>query len=143
MKTKILMMSLIAAVVLFLAVLYLFRQERETNIKLNDEIIQLKKEKIFVLSEHEECLKHKEMSLKRELIDKYIDSMIVLVNRIEKGTAPSEKELSDFNDRVNFILENMEHAGVSKEEATQNLLFISSAKKAIEPYVTKDHDKKE
>jgi hypothetical protein len=143
MKTKILMMSLIAAVVLFLAVLYLFRQERETNIKLNDEIIQLKKEKIFVLSEHEECLKHKEMSLKRELIDKYIDSMIVLVNRIEKGTVPSQNELSDFNDRVNFILENMQHAGISKEKATQNLLFINSAKKAVEPYIGKNQDKSE
>lgn len=143
MNTKILMMSLIAAVVLFIAVLFLLKQEREINSSLNDEIIQLKKEKIFVLSEHEECLKHKEMSLKRELIDKYIDSMIVLVNRIEKGTDPSEKELSDFNDRVNFILENMEHSDISKEEATQNLLFISSAKKAVEPYIRKNQDKPE
>jgi hypothetical protein len=113
------------------------------NRKLNEEIIQLKKEKIFVLSEHEECLKHKEMSLKRELIDKYIDSMIVLVNKIEKGTNPSEKELSDFNDRVNFILENMELAGVSKEEATQYLLFVSSARKSIAQYVNGNSGKKE
>ena len=83
------------------------------------------------------------MSLKRELIDKYIDSMIVLVNKIEKGTNPSEKELSDFNDRVNFILENMELAGVSKEEATQYLLFVSSARKSIEQYVNGNSGKKE
>ncbi|HOB71038.1 MAG TPA: hypothetical protein PLD55_00910 [bacterium] len=143
MKTTILKTFLAITLILFLAVLYLFRQESEMNRKLNEEIIQLKKEKIFVLSEHEECLKHKEMSLKRELIDKYIDSMIVLVNKIEKGTNPSEKELSDFNDRVNFILENMELAGVSKEEATQYLLFVSSARKSIEQYVNGNSGKKE
>ncbi|HPA55935.1 MAG TPA: hypothetical protein PLT70_00730 [bacterium] len=143
MKTTILKTFLAITLILFLAVLYLFRQESEMNRKLNEEIIQLKKEKIFVLSEHEECLKHKEMSLKRELIDKYIDSMIVLVNKIEKGTNPSEKELSDFNDRVNFILENMEFAGVSKEEATQYLLFVSSARKSIEQYVNGNSGKKE
>ncbi|HNW15137.1 MAG TPA: hypothetical protein PLW37_01375 [bacterium] len=143
MKTTLLKTFLAITLILFLAVLYLFRQESEMNRKLNEEIIQLKKEKIFVLSEHEECLKHKEMSLKRELIDKYIDSMIVLVNKIEKGTNPSEKELSDFNDRVNFILENMELAGVSKEEATQYLLFVSSARKSIEQYVNGNSGKKE
>ncbi|HQN72408.1 MAG TPA: hypothetical protein PLX56_07375 [bacterium] len=143
MKTTILKTFLAITLILFLAVLYLFRQESEMNRKLNEEIIQLKKEKIFVLSEHEECLKHKEMSLKRELIDKYIDSMIVLVNKIEKGTNPSEKELSDFNDRVNFILENVELAGVSKEEATQYLLFVSSARKSIEQYVNGNSGKKE
>jgi hypothetical protein len=143
MKSTLLKASLMITVVLFLAVLYLFRQEYEMNGKLNDEIIQLKKEKIFVLSEHEECLKHKEMTLKKELIGKYIDSMIVLINRIEKGTPPSQKELSDFNDRVDFILDNMEPAGLSKDEAAQNLLFISSAKKSIDPYVNKNEDKKE
>jgi len=143
MKTTLLKTFLAITLILFLAVLYLFRQESEMNRKLNEEIIQLKKEKIFVLFEHEECLKHKEMSLKRELIDKYIDSMIVLVNKIEKGTNPSEKELSDFNDRVNFILENMELAGVSKEEATQYLLFVSSARKSIEQYVNGNSGKKE
>ncbi|HPM45907.1 MAG TPA: hypothetical protein PLW78_05370 [bacterium] len=143
MKTTLLKTFLAITLILLLAVTYLFRQESEMNRKLNEEIIQLKKEKIFVLSEHEECLKHKEMSLKRELIDKYIDSMIVLVNKIEKGTNPSEKELSDFNDRVNFILENMELAGVSKEEATQYLLFVSSARKSIEQYVNGNSGKKE
>jgi hypothetical protein len=37
----------------------------------------------------------------------------------------------------------MELAGVSKEEATQYLLFVSSARKSIEQYVNGNSGKKE
>lgn len=101
------------------------------SLVFSEEIEKLKKDKIVLLAEHEECLKHKELSLKKELINRYLDSMILLVNKIEKGEKATEKELSDYEDRREFIIENLKLLNLTNEEIEQYLLFISSADKTV------------
>ena len=54
---------------------------------MEDEINKLKAEKVELLSEHEECLAYKEKSLRKELVTKYLDSIMLLLNNMEKGSA--------------------------------------------------------
>lgn len=109
----------------------------KTKNSLKNEISTLKKEKISLLAEHEECLKHKEKALKRELVAKYIDSMVSLVNRIEKGDVPTKTDISNFLDRTGFILENIGVIDISKEEAAQYLTYMNAAKNSIDPFIKK------
>lgn len=99
---------------------------------MEDEINRLKAEKIELLSEHEECLTYKEKSLKKELLSKYLDSIVILLNRIDAGHKPTEEEVSNFYDRTDFIIKNIDSAAVSKEETNLVLSFIDSARKTFE-----------
>lgn len=137
MNSKVLKGLLSVVVVLFLVLLYLFSVLKSEKDQMKDEIQQLKEEKIIFLSEHEECLKQKEKSLKKELVDKYVDSMILLINKIENGGVPSESEVISFTDRTEFILDSIKQLDMPKEEATQYLVFLSSAKKSVEPFMKK------
>lgn len=121
---------------LFLATLFFLSVQIKEKNQTKEEIKQLKAEKMIFLSEHAECLRHKETVLKKELFEKYIDSMIQLVNKIESGTKPSETELLNFNDRMEFVVENIEHLEFSKNETAQYLIFLSSAKKSVEQFTT-------
>ncbi|MGI6394965.1 MAG: hypothetical protein ACOX2F_09630 [bacterium] len=117
-------------------VFLLFLNEQNKNRELSSQVVELEKEKISLLSEYEECLRFKEVSLKKELVGKYIDSIVNLVDKVENGDSLSEKELLSFEERVDFILDNMEFADFSREESFQTLLFINSAKKLFEPFIT-------
>lgn len=99
---------------------------------MEDEINKLKAEKIDLLSEHEECLTYKEQSLKKELLTKYLDSIVILLNRIDAGHKPTKEEIDNFYDRTDFIVKNIGTAAVSKEETNLVLTFIDSAKKTFE-----------
>ena len=99
---------------------------------LNDELNRMKAEKIELLSEHEECLSYKEQSLRKELISKYLDSIMLLANKAEKGYKPTEKEMSDFYERADFIAENIKSIGASPEEATLVVSFVDAAKKTLD-----------
>ena len=99
---------------------------------MEEEINKLKAEKIELLSEHEECLTYKEQSLKKELLTKYLDSIVILMNRIDAGHTPTKEEIDNFYDRTDFIVKNIDSAAVSKEEANLVLTFIDSAKKTFE-----------
>ena len=99
---------------------------------MDAEIASLKVEKIALLSEHEECLEYKEQSLRKELVSKYLDSMMALAKKSGEGYKPTEKELSDFYDRFDFITKNIQSVAVSKEEAALVMTFIDSAKKELE-----------
>ena len=83
---------------------------------MEDEINKLKAEKIELLSEHEECLTYKEQSLKKELLTKYLDSIVIILNRIDAGHKPTKEEIDNFYDRTDFIIKNIGDAAVSKEE---------------------------
>ena len=113
----------------------------KTNTALKSEIKFLKQEKVKMLEEHEDCLKQKEVSLKKELIRKYVDSMIILRNKIDKGYVPVKQDLDNFFDRSEFILANLKVFEPSKEEITQHLVFISSMKGVLEAFSTKGTDK--
>lgn len=99
---------------------------------MDDEINRLRAEKIELLSEHEECLTYKEKSLKKELLSKYLDSIVIFLNRIDAGHKPTEDEVANFYDRTDFIIKNIDSAAVSKEETNLVLSFIDSAKKTFE-----------
>ena len=99
---------------------------------MEEEINKLKAEKIELLSEHEECLTYKEQSLKKELLTKYLDSIVILMNRIDAGHTPTKEEIDNFYDRTDFIVKNIDSAAVSKEETNLVLTFIDSAKKTFE-----------
>ncbi|MBO4711622.1 hypothetical protein J5681_06885 [bacterium] len=99
---------------------------------MEGEINKLKAEKIELLSEHEECLTYKEQSLKKELLTKYLDSIVILMNRIDAGHTPTKEEIDNFYDRTDFIVKNIGSAAVSKEETNIVLTFIDSAKKTFE-----------
>ena len=99
---------------------------------LEGEINKLKRDKIELLQEQEECLTFKEQALKKELLSKYLDSMMALLNKTEKGYQPSEKELADFYERADFILKNVNSIKISPEELNLVRTFIDSAKKTLE-----------
>ena len=99
---------------------------------LEGEINKLKRDKIELLQEQEECLMFKEQALKKELLSKYLDSMMALLNKTEKGYQPSEKELADFYERADFILKNVNSIKISPEELNLVRTFIDSAKKTLE-----------
>lgn len=102
---------------------------------MDEEILKLKEEKITLLSEHEECLAYKEQSLRKELIAKYLDSMMALVNKTENGYTPTEKDISVFNERADFILENIGSIKVSPEETGLVRSFVDSAKKTLYSHI--------
>ncbi|MBP5591217.1 hypothetical protein J6Y50_05090 [bacterium] len=105
------------------------------------EIASLKAEKIALLSEHEECLTYKEQSLKKELLTKYLDSIVILLNRIDAGHMPTKDEIDNFYDRTDFIIKNIGSAAVSKEETNLVLTFIDSAKKTFETKIQASPEK--
>ena len=108
-------------------------QLKETA-SLNAEIDNLKAEKITLIAQHEECLAYKEKSLKKELVAKYLDSMMVLASQAEQGNQPTEEETARFYERANFILDNIESIDVSKEEAKLIISFVDSARKVIDSH---------
>lgn len=110
---------------------------------MEDEVNQLRAEKIALLSEHEECLTYKEQSLKKELLAKYLDSIVILMNRIDAGHVPTKEETDNFYDRTDFIVKNIGDAAVSKEEANLVLTFIDSAKKTFETKIQTAPEKDE
>ncbi|HRZ79671.1 MAG TPA: hypothetical protein P5044_06675 [bacterium] len=105
-----------------------------SNSQLKDEASRLRAEKIGILEEHGECLKYKENSLKKELIEKYMESMISLRNKVENGYVPGKDDIGSFLDRSSYIMDNLEIYEPSKEKISQYLLFISSMKKILEPF---------
>ena len=108
---------------------------------MEEEINKLKAEKIELLSEHEECLTYKEQSLKKELLTKYLDSIVILMNRIDAGHIPTKEEIDNFYDRTDFIVKNIDSAAVSKEETNLVLTFIDSAKKTFETKIQTAQEK--
>lgn len=99
---------------------------------MEEEIAQLKTEKIELMQEHEECLAYKEQSLRKELVTKYLDSIMSLLNKMEAGYEPTEEETANFYDRIDFIEKNINSVAVSKNETGLVLTFIDSAKKTFE-----------
>lgn len=131
MKKKFLVVTVIISVglVVSLALNFLYGSRISS---LESEINKLKKDKIELLSEHEECLTFKEQALKKELLSKYLESMMALLDKTEKGYKPSEKEISDFYERADFIIQNVNSIKISKEELGLVRTFIDSAKKSLE-----------
>ncbi|MBO4699509.1 hypothetical protein J5690_07890 [bacterium] len=99
---------------------------------MEEEIAKLKIEKIELMQEHEECLIYKEKSLKKELVTKYLDSVMLLLNKMEKGYEPTREDTENFHERIDFITKNINSVAVSKEETNLVLSFIDSAKKTFE-----------
>ncbi|MBP5406531.1 hypothetical protein J6Z19_05205 [bacterium] len=105
---------------------------------LNEEIYNLKNEKVMLLAEHEKCLLYKEKSLKKELIAKYLDAMMALADKTEQGYKPTEEETATFYERADFIVENINSIEVSQEEAKLIISFVDSAKKILDLTVSKN-----
>ena len=105
---------------------------------LNEEIDNLKTEKVMLLAEHEKCLLYKEKSLKKELVAKYLDTMMALANKTEQGYEPTEEETATFYERADFILENIKSIDVSPEEAKLIISFVDSAKKILDLTVSEN-----
>ena len=116
------------SVVLLVCVVFQFKKIAS----LNEEIDGFRAEKIKLLAEHEECLAYKEKSLRKELIAKYLDSMMALASQAEQGKQLTEEETSKFYDRANFILDNIKSVDVSPEEAKLIISFVDSARKVID-----------
>lgn len=125
-KTIIILISIGSLILLFFHIRTL-----QENKKLDIELSILKKEKIALLTEHETCLKDKEVSLKKELIGQYLDYMINLRNKIEDGYKPDKKELTNFTDRSKFIVENMKLLKLTAQETTQHLTFLAKMNKLV------------
>ncbi|HNW81771.1 MAG TPA: hypothetical protein PKG52_02660 [bacterium] len=129
------MMFFLVILLLFTLVFSIYK-----NSILKNEVAALKNEKIKLLEEHGECLKNKENTLKKELIGKYVESMIALRNKIEKGYVPDNKDMDNFFDRSNYIINNLEVYEPAKEEISQHLIFLSSMKSVLEPFSKKTVD---
>ena len=99
---------------------------------MEDELNKLRGEKIELMKEHEECLAYKEQSLRKELLKKYLDSIMSLLDRMEAGYEPTKEETVNFYDRIDFIEKNINSVEVSKAETGLVLTFIDSAKKTFE-----------
>lgn len=99
---------------------------------MEDELNKLRGEKIELMKEHEECLAYKEQSLRKELLKKYLDSIMSLLDRMEAGYEPTKEETANFYDRIDFIEKNINSVEVSKAETGLVLTFIDSAKKTFE-----------
>ncbi|MBR6421577.1 hypothetical protein IKS86_02540 [bacterium] len=99
---------------------------------MEKEIATLKDEKIELMQEHEECLTYKEKSLRKELVTKYLDSIMLLLNNMEKGYEPTKEDTENFYERTDFIAKNINSVAVSKEETNLVMTFLDSAKKTFE-----------
>ena len=99
---------------------------------MEDELNKLRGEKIELMKEHEECLAYKEQSLRKELLKKYLDSIMSLLDKMEAGYEPTKEETVNFYDRIDFIEKNINSVEVSKAETGLVLTFIDSAKKTFE-----------
>lgn len=99
---------------------------------MEDEINKLKAEKIELMQEHEECLTYKEKSLRKELVTKYLDSVMLLLNKMEKGYEATKEDIENFYERTGFIAKNIDSVAVSKEETNLVMTFLDSAKKTFE-----------
>ena len=99
---------------------------------MEKEIATLKAEKIELMQEHEECLTYKEKSLRKELVTKYLDSIMLLLNNMEKGYEPTKEDTENFYERTDFIAKNINSVAVSKEETNLVMTFLDSAKKTFE-----------
>ncbi len=102
------------------------------NFMYKNRIENLETERMELLSEHSECLLYKEQSLKKELMSKYLDSMMLLLDKVEEGGEPTEKELADFYDRAAFIEKNSGTTDTPEEEKRLLKTFVESAKKMLE-----------
>lgn len=131
-KTVLILLGLSDLLLVFFIVFLFYK-----NALLEKEVVDLKGERIRILEEHGECLKFKEISLKKELVEKYMESMISLRNKIEKGHVPDKGDLDSFFDRSGYIIDNLEIYEPSKEKITQYLLFIGSMKTLLEPFTGK------
>jgi len=98
---------------------------------LEEETARLKAEKIELMQEQEECLAYKEKSLRKELVTKYLDSIMLLLNKMEKGYEPTKEDNENFYERAGFIVKNIGSVAVSNEETNLVLTFIESAKKRL------------
>lgn len=116
------------------ALLVCFCFQLKRNSFLNKEVSRLKTEKILLKAEHKECLAYKEKSLKKELVAKYLDSMMVLASQAEQGNRPTEEETARFYERAHFILDNIGSIDVSNEEAKLIISFVDSARKVIDSH---------
>lgn len=110
---------------------------------MEKEIATLKDEKIELMQEHEECLTYKEKSLRKELVTKYLDSIMLLLNNMEKGYEPTKEDTENFYERTDFIAKNINSVAVSKEETNLVMTFLDSAKKTFETKIktTPEKDK--
>lgn len=99
---------------------------------LEEETARLKAEKIGLMQEQEECLAYKEKSLRKELVTKYLDSIMLLLNKMEKGYEPTKEDTENFYERTGFIAENIGSVAVSNEETNLVMTFLDSAKKTFE-----------
>lgn len=108
---------------------------------MEEEINKFKAEKIELMQEHEECLAYKELSLRKELVSKYLDSIVALLNKMETGYEPTKEESANFYDRTDFIVKNIDSVAVSKEETNLVLTFVDSAKKTFETKIKTSSEK--
>ncbi|HDT11681.1 MAG TPA: hypothetical protein ENN58_02960 [bacterium] len=142
MKTRILWIVSVAVIFIFIVLLFKSYNLYKENSLLEKEVVQLNVEKMKSLVDLENCLKQNEQFLKKELIDKYADSMINLRNKIEKGYIPDDAEISNFFDRTEFIVSNLELLELPKEKAAQYIYFIESMRNLLKPFsATEDKNK--
>jgi len=144
MKKQFVRIVLLILAVVSVVSIYSVSRYSKKSFELEKENEKLNLERLSTLMELEECLKHNEKLLKRELIEKYVDSMINLRNKIDAGYVPSDEEISHFFDRTEFIISNMEDVGISNEKSRQYIYFIESMRNllkssSVSPEKTKDN----
>lgn len=122
-------LAIICAVLIFLN--YTLKKE---NSGLKDGVKTLTSEKIAAFVELEECLRQNEKFLKKELVDRYTDSLIALRNKVENGYIPADEEIKNFFDRTEFIISNIEFLDLSTEKASQYVYFIESMRNLLKTF---------
>jgi hypothetical protein len=101
------------------------------NISMTKEVEKINSEKLSSLVELEECLHQNEKLLKKELIERYADSMIRLRNKIEEGYTPDQEEIAGFFDRTEFIISNLGLIDLPQEKASQYVFFVESMRSLL------------
>ncbi len=129
------------AVVVLLAItsvisLSLWYRSTLINLELEKKIEHSDLERISTLAELERCLIQNQKYLKKELIDKYLESMINLRNKIDGGYTPTEKDISNFFERSEFIISNLSLLKLSKDKAMQYISFIESSQNLLKSFST-------
>jgi hypothetical protein len=105
---------------------------------LEKEVETLTSQKLSSYLDLEECLKQNEKYLKKELVDKYADSLITLRNKVEEGYVPTDEEIKNFFDRTEFIVDNLELLMLPEKKASQYIYFIESMRDLLKSFSVSD-----
>ena len=140
MKDRVLKTVVLLLAVSTLISLYVTYSLKTENALLIKEVEKINSEKLSSLLELEECLRQNEKLLKKELVERYAESLIRLRNKIEEGYTPDQEEISNFFDRTEFIISNLGLLDLPQDKASQYVFFVESMRSLLSSFQTQKQE---